>query len=342
MSQLLKVAIVWRGAAAQRGEPMPRDSRLLPVLRALEAQGLYVETAIYCEEASREFREQIRRCDGVLVWVDPLTDGRDRGDLDAILRDVSTAGVWVSAHPDAILKMGTKEVLYRTRHLGWGGDTALYRSADDLRREFPARLAAGGARVLKQYRGNGGQGVWRVTLVGENAVRLQEATHRDGTATKMPLAGFLDRCERYFAGEGRLIDQAFQPRIAEGMVRCYMSGNVLVGFARQYPAAGVAAGETFGLPAAKTMFRPDASEFQVLRTRLEHEWTPQMQQVLALDDAALPALWDADFLFGPKAESGEDSFVLCEINASCITPFPAEAPAAIAATVVRRLAERQA
>jgi hypothetical protein len=29
-------------------------------------------------------------------------------------------GVWVSAHPDVILKMGVKEVLHRTRHLGWG------------------------------------------------------------------------------------------------------------------------------------------------------------------------------------------------------------------------------
>ncbi|HEY4969977.1 MAG TPA: Cj0069 family protein [Steroidobacteraceae bacterium] len=335
---MLKVAIVWRGAAAQRGEPMPHDSRLFAVLRALEAQGFNVESAIYCEEASRDFHEQLLRCDGVLVWVDPLTDGRDRSDLDAILRDVAAAGVWVSAHPDTILKMGTKEVLYQTRHLGWGGDTALYRRFDDFRREFPAKLAAGGSRVLKQHRGNGGQGVWRVTLTGDHTVRLQEATHRDGTVSEMPLAGFLDRCEPYFNGDGRLIDQAFQPRIAEGMVRCYMSGNTLVGFARQYPAAGIAAGETFGLPAAKTMFNSEAPEFQALRTRLEHEWTPQMQQVLDLRDADLPSLWDADFLFGPRPENGEDSYVLCEINASCVTPFPPGAPAVIATTVARRLA----
>jgi hypothetical protein len=320
---------------------MPHDSRLFAVVRALEARGFDVESAIYCEEASGEFRAQIGRCNAVLVWVDPLTDGRDRSDLDAALRDVAAAGVWVSAHPDTILKMGTKEVLYRTRHLGWGGDTVLYRSVDEFRREFPPRLAAGGSRVLKQYRGNGGQGVWRVTLMGENTVRLQEATHRDGTAGEMPLADFLDRCKSYFTGEGRLIDQAFQPRVAEGMVRCYMSGNTLVGFARQYPAIGVAAGETFGLPAAKTMFGPEAPEFRSLRNRLEQEWTPQMRQVLDLGDADLPALWDADFLFGAKTESGADSFVLCEINASCVTPFPPEAPAAIAATVAQRLAARQ-
>jgi hypothetical protein len=46
----------------------------------------------------------------------------------------------------------------------------------------------------------------------------------------------------------------------------------------------------------------------------------------------LPVLWDADFL---RAEG--DGYVLCEINCSCVTPFPPEAPAAIAAAVRARL-----
>jgi len=54
-------------------------------------------------------------CDGVLVWVDPLSGGKDRSDLDSILRDLASRGVWVGSHPDVIMKMGTKEVLYRTR-----------------------------------------------------------------------------------------------------------------------------------------------------------------------------------------------------------------------------------
>ena len=185
--------------------------------------------------------------------------------------------------------------------------------------------------MLKRYRGNGGQGVWKVTLEGTN-VRLQEATDRDDKASSMSLDDFLDHCASYFAGEGRLIDQAFQPRIAEGMVRCYMCGTELVGFARQYPAIGVAPDKTFGLPAAKTMLSRDEPQFQSLRTRLEYEWTPQMLATLGLAERSLPALWDADFLFGPE------SFVLCEINASCVTPFPDSAPAAIARVVARALA----
>jgi len=55
-------------------------------------------------------------------------------------------------------------VLYRTRDIGWGCETHLYSSMDQLRRELPSRLAAGEVRVLKQYRGNGGDGVWKVEL----------------------------------------------------------------------------------------------------------------------------------------------------------------------------------
>ena len=41
--------------------------------------------------------------------------------------------------------MGVKEVLYRTRDLGWGTDTQLYATPADFRARFPAQLAAGPA-----------------------------------------------------------------------------------------------------------------------------------------------------------------------------------------------------
>ena len=65
---------------------------------------------------------------------------KTREALDPLLREVAARGPWVSAHPDVILKMGVKEVLYRTKHLGWGTDTHLYRSAAEFRDAFPARL----------------------------------------------------------------------------------------------------------------------------------------------------------------------------------------------------------
>jgi glycerol kinase len=70
---------------------------------------------------------------------------------------------------------------------------------------------------------------------------------------------------------------------------------------------------------------------------MEEEWTPQMMQVLGIDSASLPIIWDADFLYGPRTASGEDSYVLCEINVSSVFAIPDQAPAAIAHLALRRL-----
>ena len=47
-------------------------------------------------------------------------------------------------------------------HLYPGMYAEVYRSLHAFREEFPVRLRTAGPRVLKQNRGNGGQGVWKV------------------------------------------------------------------------------------------------------------------------------------------------------------------------------------
>ena len=72
---------------------------------------------------------------------------------------------------------------------------------------------------------------------------------------------------------------------------------------------------------------------------METEWVPQMLPVLGIEPEALPVIWDADFLYGPRNDAGEDSYVLCEINASSCFAIPDQAPAAIAALVLARCRE---
>jgi len=50
-----------------------------------------------------------------------------------------------------------------------------------------------------------------------------------------------------------------------------------------------------------------------------------MQRLLGIDTDRLPVLWDCDFLLGPKDELGKDTYVLCEINVSSVSPFPESA-----------------
>ena len=42
------------------------------------------------------------------------------------------------------------------------------------------------------------------------------------SSSKLTLDDFMDRCEGYFGDGGCIIDQPFQPRLPEGMIRCYM------------------------------------------------------------------------------------------------------------------------
>ena len=157
-----RVAIVYPGNREVRRNATPENNRFALLFSALAAQGISAEPAVYHAEFCEEVRGQLMQVDVALVWVNPIEDGHDRTILDAMLREVSAAGVFVSAHPDIILKMGTKEILFQTRDLGWGCDTQLYRSMEELRQTLPVLLARGEVRVLKQYRGNGGSGVWKI------------------------------------------------------------------------------------------------------------------------------------------------------------------------------------
>ena len=85
------------------------------------------------------------------------------------------------------------------------------------------------------------------------------------------------------------------------------------------------------------MHAANATPFQPLRAKMETEWTPQMMATLGIDAASLPIIWDADFLYGPRTASGEDSYVLCEINVSSVFAIPDQAPAAIARLTLKRL-----
>ena len=334
----------------------PEKGRFGKVFQALGALGMTAEPAFYHDEIRDEIRRQLMQVDGVLVWVNPVEGGHDRSVLDAMLRDVAASGVFVSAHPDIIQTLGTKEVLYRTQDIGWGCETHLYPSMDQLRRDLPSRLASGDIRVLKQYRGSSGDGVWKVELAAHTTVNPGRGATRSADDTlvrvrhakrgcveeTIPLKDFLRRCEPYFAGTGRMIDQAYQPRLPEGMIRCYLVHDTVGGFGFQainalYPAPLGARPDAAPQPSARVYHPPSMPEFQALKRRLEQEWVPAIQRRFDIDTNRLPILWDCDFLLGPKGESDEDTYVLCEINVSSVSPFPDSAVTLVAQATLARV-----
>ena len=343
-----KVAILYPGNLEARQSATPEKSRFLKVFQALAALGVQAEPAVYHDDFCDEVRRQLMQVDGVLVWCNPIEGGRDRSRLDALLREVAAAGVFVSTHPDVILKLGTKEVLYRTRDMGWGCDTHLYPSLQALREALPARLATG-IRVLKQNRGQSGDGVWKIELAGAASVAPTDATllrvrhaKRGSVEENISLGEFFARCEAYFANGGKMIDQDYQPRLPEGMIRCYLVHDRVEGFGYQainalYPAPPGAPPAAAPIPSPRLYHPATLAPFQPLKQQLEQEWMPALQRLLDIPREQLPVLWDCDFMLGPKRASGEDSYVLCEINVSSVSPFPDSAVAPIAQATLARL-----
>jgi hypothetical protein len=353
-----RLAILYPGDYETRTKSTAENNRFADLFRAFAAKGIHAEPAVYHDDLCAEVREQLMHVDGVLVWVNPIQDGRDRSILDSMLREVAAAGIFVSAHPDIILKLGTKEVLYRTRDIGWSCDTHLYASMEQMRQELPARLAEGKARVLKQYRGNGGVGVWKVQLPMNNVERGFLATPKPETIVRVrhakrgsieeeiTLAEFFRRCEEYFASNGRMIDQEYQERLPDGMIRCYLVHDRVAGFGHQainalFPAHPGARPTETPEPGPRLYHSHTKPEFQVLKDKLERDWVPEAQRLLEIETQHLPILWDCDFLLGPKDGNGKDTYVLCEINVSSVAPYPKSAvPHIVDATAVQLMQQR--
>jgi hypothetical protein len=228
---------------------------------------------------------------------------------------------------------------------------------DEMIQELPLRLLTGKARVLKQYRGNDGNGVWKVQLPvasynravlpePESVVCVRHAK-RGCNEEQITLNEFYHRCEPYFAANGRIIDQEYQERLPEGMIRCYLVHDKVVGFGHQainalFPAPPGAPPTEAPPPGPRLYHPPTVPEFQILRRKLEHEWMPAAQRLLAIETDNLPILWDCDFLLGPKRGNGEDTYVLGEINVSSVAPYPESAvPYLVNATVAQIEAARR-
>ncbi len=334
------IALLYPGDRAARDRADPAESRFAALFEAFAAAGVRAEPAVYHDDFADEVAAQLRRVQLVLVWCNPIEGGRRRDRLDALLRELAAAGVQVSAHPDAIQRLGTKDVLVETRALPFGSDVHRVDSLDQLAAELPARLQQG-ARVLKQHRGHSGIGVWRVEAVQAGAatassIKLRHA-QRGCTEELVDLAGLLQRLAPYFepAQGGHMVDQAWQPRLADGMVRAYLVGDRVTGFGHQ---AVNALHPTVQQPGSRLYHAPDLPEFQSLKQRLESGWIEALRQRVGLAQEQLPLLWDCDFMLGHTAPGEAQRYVLCEVNVSSVSPFPPSSVAPLVQAVKAKLA----
>jgi hypothetical protein len=337
------VALLYPGDRPMRDRRDPAESRFAVLFEAFARAGIKAVPAVYNDTFAEEVETQLRDCGIVLAWCNPIEGGRRRDQLDAMLRRVADSGVVVSAHPETILKLGTKDVLVHTRELPFGSDVHRIDSLRQLEQELPERLQRG-ARVLKQYRGHSGIGVWRVEQADRDGkparLRVRHA-QRGSDEAMMDVPALLAALAPYFEPEngGHMIDQAWQPRLVEGMVRAYLVQDRVEGFGLQsvnalHPGAR---GEPAPQAGPRLYHAADLPQLRYLKERLETEWIELLRARVGVSREQLPYLWDCDFMFGEPADGIAERYVLCEINVSSVSPFPSSAIQPLVSAVQRHL-----
>ena len=278
--------------------------------------GIHVDSIFYNDSLAERFETELLKYKAILVWVNPIEQGNNRAILDRLLTKLSEKGCFVSAHPETILKMGTKDVLYKTREADFGGDICLYHSFEDFKERFFKNFLD--VRILKQYRGNGGNGVFKVETNNKKEIIVTNA--KDGNTEFLSSANdLMNKFKTYFIDGGLMIDQPWNPNLVNGMVRCYLSGNKVAGFGYQeinalYPSKK---------PSQRFYFTEDCGLFQDLRKIMEEKWINILQTRAGVSTEMLPVIWDADFFINKvNADKINEKYTLCEINVSCVSPFP--------------------
>lgn len=295
----------------------------MPMVNALKQRGQDAEVVFFDLTKKDEIFDYVK--EHGIAYVSRINPGNLEHEEEyfAMLRDLCAAGVIGMPHPDAMIGYGSKDVLSKLVSTNLvPDDTFAYYTIEAFKAQFPASLAIT-ERVLKQNRGSTGEGIWRVKLVeplpaGATVVPLDAKIKcteaKDNHVEYWQLGEFMAFCEQYITGaNGMLIDMRFLPRITEGEIRLFMLRDKPVHVVHKKPADTEDAFSATLFSGAQ--YRYDKPE----------DWQELVQNFLTqlpvvtnlLGNYDLPLIWTADFMLDTN-DAGEDSYILGEMNCSCV------------------------
>ena len=296
----------------------------MPIVKALKERGWTAEIVFFEDEHRGEiYRYTIESATAYISRINPgILDDEDG--YFQMLRELVAHGVEGLPHPDAMIAYGAKSALIKLTDTELvPANTYAYFEFQEFKDTFRKSLSTG-QRVLKQNRGSTGEGIWRVELVEplgsdeeqvlpvEAMVRCTEA--KDNHVEVHQLGDFIDRCAMYLTGKGGMIvDMPFMPRIVEGEVRVLMLRRTPVYVVHKKPVEEKDAFSATLFSGAKYTYQ-EPEEWPDLMDMMMRNLDGMIEK---LGGYAIPLLWTADFMLDNKAD-GSDTYVLGEINASCV------------------------
>ncbi|PID61154.1 MAG: hypothetical protein CR974_04445 [Gammaproteobacteria bacterium] len=298
----------------------------MPILEAIKEKGWHCEVIYFRDEWADEIYDYAKeKFDGYISRVNPGNIATGEKVYFETLRKLSDAGLVGMSNPDAMTNFGAKDALVKLAETDLvPNDTYAYYTVEEFTKTFPSSISYG-ERVLKQNRGSTGEGIWRVqieesvdykpgdSLPLDTKLKCTEAV--DNHVEYIALGDFMKFCEQYIVGDnGMLVDMRFMPRIKEGEIRILLVGDKPIFVVHKKPAdAEDAFSATLFSGAKYTYDKPE--DWAELMT-LFNDSLPVISDKLGGFD--IPLIWTADFMLGDKDEAGNDTYVLGEINCSCV------------------------
>ncbi|KAB1504200.1 Cj0069 family protein [Corynebacterium sp. 320] len=301
----------------------------MPIVNAIRDKGWGAEVVYFDPDKADEIYADVAETyDGYISRVNPgHIPGGEKVYFEMLTKLSEEAGLVGMSTPEEMMAYGAKDALVKLNSTDLvPSDTVAYYKVDELHKTFPTSLSYG-ERVLKQNRGSTGSGIWRVQLEDKELAQSIEPGTELPLDTKLKcteavdnhteireLGDFMTFCEQYIVGDnGMLVDMRFMPRIVEGEIRILMVGPHPVFVVHKKPAEG---GDNFSATlfsgAKYTYDKPEAWQELV---DMFADVRPVIAEKLGGDN--IPLIWTADFMLD-TAEDGSDTYVLGEINCSCV------------------------
>lgn len=297
----------------------------MPMVNALIEKGWTAEVLKFRDEWKDDIFEYVK--DRAVAYVSRINPG-NLPDGENIyfetLKKLSDYGLIGFEHPQVMRDLGAKDALTKiTSTKLVTEDTYAYYTIENFKEVFPRSISFG-ERVLKQNRGSTGSGIWRVQIIDERPykagdtlpldtkLKLTEAV--DNHVEFRTLGDFMTFAEQYIVGDnGMLVDMRFMPRIKEGEIRILMVGASPIFVVHKKPAEGADAFSATLFSGAKYTYDKPEKWSTLVEYFLKK--LPNVLELLGGHKA--PLIWTADFMLDWD-EDGNDTYVLGEINNSCV------------------------
>lgn len=295
-----------------------------PILNAIEeATGYRTEIVFYRPNKKYELLDYLK--ENALSVISRINPGNLKGvdEYFQFLKALSNSGVEIHTHPDVMINLDFKDILYKLQGTPLGDDdTYFYHTYTDFVSKFPASLDKYGIRVLKTNYGSTGEGVYLVSKKDDGSIFTVEAVNNEKYYYDN-IDEFLHKFEvnfeeddenaAYFQGKAGFVGCRYLERISEGEIRVLLVNDKPISVVHKKPQEGQFSATLFSGAQYQYESPKDPKWAEIIQ--LTTDGLKNIKPFLAGQN--YPLLWTMDYILDYH-EDGSDKYVLSEINCSCV------------------------